>query len=358
MASSSGLWDLSGTSKALPSGASISRGTTNQGTSSVSQQSQSSVSSVNTQNIPQAALDALNQLIAQLSDQPRISDAELDKQVPLPNIADYYSQVNHGNPTNPAYARELTPEALARYNNDLKIAQAKRDQIQQKSGVIPGGTASTRESSAARTSDIGTLQKTQGDFTKEAAFDDAGNLSAKFMRQLLEQLMPTINKAAESSGTSGGAVKGLLTQDAAARVAEAQAALGLQTAVSYGQIANQASQILAGITSTPDPTIQALLQALGIAKGTVNQGVSTTSTTGTSVNSSDASVNTSKDTEQQGLATSGLLSQLLSSIGSVPTASLSTGNSQILANSINNPTNDLDTSSRSSVSSRLSNFSF
>jgi hypothetical protein len=280
MVASAAAWDLTGQSNrsVLPSGSSSTQ--TQQGggsTSRVSDQaSQTQITS--SQNTPQFALEALQQLISQLSDRPRLSNEEVSAQFPLSERVWINSQTGWGYQL-PNGALVSGPTAAADAKKWDAQQLAKRQQAQQASGVTAGGTSATAGQSAQRSSEIKTLSEGRAGFSKEAAFADASALAGKFQRQLLETLMPQITGAIESSGTSGGAVAGLLAQDAATRVAEAQASLGLQTATQYGQISNQMSQILAELAMALPPELQALLQALGISKGTIEQGVTSVSST-------------------------------------------------------------------------------
>jgi hypothetical protein len=279
MVASVAAWDLTGQSNrsVLPSGSSSTQ--TQQGGGSTSRVTEQALQTqfVNQQNTPQFALEALQQLISQLSDRPRLSNEEVNAQFPLSQRvfdprAGWGYDMGGGRLV---FGRDAQSQA-ARWDAQQL---AKRQQAQQASGVTPGGTSATAEQSAQRSSEIKTLSEGRAGFSKEAAFADASALAGKFQRQLLETLMPQITGAIESSGTSGGAVAGLLAQDAATRVAEAQASLGLQTATQYGQISNQMSQILAELAMALPPELQALLQALGISKGTIEQGVTSVSST-------------------------------------------------------------------------------
>ncbi len=299
----SNLWDLSGKSQnpSLPAGTRTT-GTTGTSTESSTQtKTESGSRSFSSQNTPQFALNAMEALITQLSDRPAVSDAELMKQAPdLQTVYSpqgwYYQDPATGmtyNITDPA-AMKLKQERAA-----------KREQLKSQAGVVSGGTVETKQANAERQTEIGRSRTMQAGYSKDAAFADATALTGRFTRQLMEQLMPQINKAVESSGTSGGAVRGLLAQDAAARVGEAQAALGLNAAVQYGAINNQLESTLELLTRANNPTTQALLQALGMAKGTINSGSEATRNTTT------VDTDTTKNTVQN---------ELLNQTGAKPAA--------------------------------------
>ena len=92
-------------------------------------------------------------------------------------------------------------------------------------------------------------------YSKEAAFNDASQLTAHYARELSEKLMPTILRAQEAAGASGSATSALLAQDAAARTAEVAATTGLTAATQYGQIANQLAAVNASVVAN-SPQLQ------------------------------------------------------------------------------------------------------
>lgn len=312
MATSAAAWDLTGRSGSLslPSGQKSGSSTqTGTGTQTITEQS-SSVQAINRQNTPQFALDSLQDLIAQLSDRPALSDQEAAAQFPLAQRIWINDRVGWGyNIPGAGPISGMGADAQAKLFNEQQLA--KRQQAQQASGIIRGGTAQQQEQNANLRTEVQANRERRAAYSKEAAFADATDLTARFQRQLLETLMPNINRAVEASGTSGGAVAGLLAQDAANRVAESQAALGLQTATQYGQIGNQISAILADLAKVQDPTVQNLLQALGIAKGTVDQGVISSSQSSTKqVQTQETKQGNTEETQ----AGSAVLAQLLGSL--------------------------------------------
>lgn len=132
-----------------------------------------------------------------------------------------------------------------------------------------GGTAEMQQQRAVRDGEIATVQGIRAGYSKEDAFNDAQGLMALQMRRTMEQLIPSIGRAAESAGSSGGALRALLLQDAAQRAAESSSAAGLNTAVQYGGIQGNLSGVLEGLTRSDPAATQALIQALGVAKGAV-----------------------------------------------------------------------------------------
>lgn len=145
-----------------------------------------------------------------------------------------------------------------------------------------GGTPAMQASTAARQAEIARNQAVAGQYTKQAAFSDAtGAMNAK-VAEVLQQLLPNIVRAAEGAGTSQNSLRALLTQQAADNAAKSAATLGLNAATQYGQVNSQIGNILEALTRPQeDQATQALIQALGIAKG----ANSTSTTTGTSESS-------------------------------------------------------------------------
>lgn len=177
--------------------------------------------------------------------------------------------------------------------------KAALDQLIQQ--LLAGGTPEMREQIAARKSEAGNVANIRNGYSKEAAFTDAQGLVSQQMRRTLEQLLPSINRAAEDAGSSGGALRALLLQDAAAKAAESSSALGVQTATAYGGVSASLSQTLEGLTRT-DPTVaNALINALGIAKGATSttSGSTSMSSTGTSSQQSSQSQQTSQQDSKQ-----------------------------------------------------------
>lgn len=165
-----------------------------------------------------------------------------------------------------------------------------------------GGTASMKANTAARLGQVDFLTQSQGDYTKAAAFGDAQGLISQQMRRTLESLMPSISRAAEDAGSSGGALRALLIQDAANKAAESSSALGVQTASQYGNVNANLSQVIERLTAGGDQAAEALIQALNVAKGstqTTNGSTSTYgTTTGTTSNNSSSQTGTSSNSNE------------------------------------------------------------
>lgn len=134
--------------------------------------------------------------------------------------------------------------------------------------LLTGGTPEQTRQRAAREREVQDTRDIRQDYTKEAAFADAAGLISQQQRLALEELIPSINRAAEGAGTSAGSMRALLLQDAATKAAEAASAAGVKTAVDYGQIAAGLSNTLEALTRPTNETTDALLKALEISKGT------------------------------------------------------------------------------------------
>lgn len=148
--------------------------------------------------------------------------------------------------------------------------------------LAAGGTPEMRAAAAARQIEQANVAGLRSQFSKEAAFGDAQGAVSQQMRRALESMLPSISRAAEDAGSSGGALRALLMQDAANKAAESSSALGLQAAANYGGIATNLSQVLASLLAQGDNAATgALLQALNVAKGSVTTTDETRTTTGT-----------------------------------------------------------------------------
>jgi hypothetical protein len=304
------LWDLTGATQArqqqyispnLPAGTKKEGSSVGERTAGTTSSSSSAVSAINTQNTPGFALEALQALITQLSDRPAISSQDALNQLPDP-----ISTIKSGGPLGyTQYTQWIDPLTGMSLSETEAIElkrkrQQERTELQRSGGVIAGGTEETRRASGERQTEIQRNRSQQAAYSKDAAFADAANLQARFSRTLMEQLMPQITRAAEASGTSGGAVRGLLVQDAASRVAEAQSALGLDTAAKYGALSNQLAGVLELLTRENNPVSQLLMQALGIAKGTVQQGTESKSATTVETKTAAGEKATAGETVQTG----------------------------------------------------------
>lgn len=175
------------------------------------------------------------------------------------------------------------------------------EQLQLLNGVITmlmgGGTPDMRAASAARINERSIVSTIRNSFSKDQAFLDAAGLMNQQNRRSLERLVPSINRAAEDAGSSGGALRALLLQDAANKAGESAAALGAQQASQYGQIQTGLSQVMENLTRVDPALAQTLVGALGVAKGSVSNTTQTTNQTTT--NNQQSQQNTSQQNQQQ-----------------------------------------------------------
>lgn len=171
--------------------------------------------------------------------------------------------------------------------------------------LMGGGTADMKKQRAVRDNERQTVGNMREGYSKGAAFTDAQGLIAQQMRRALEQMLPSISRAAEDAGSSGGALRALLMQDAADKASESSSALGVKTAVDYGNISSNLSQVLERLTTPDNSVTQALIGALGVAKGatvnttgTVNTVGSTTGSENKTITENKSNVNTEDKTQQ------------------------------------------------------------
>jgi len=148
-----------------------------------------------------------------------------------------------------------------------------------------GGTQQMASERATRMGEVNSVQAQRAGYSKDAAFADAQGLMAQTLRQALEQILPSINNAAEAGGASQSSLRTLMLQDAATRAGEASAAQGLNAAVQYGGVANNMNAILEALTRPDNTSINALLSALTIAKGAVTSATTQGNETSTTVGS-------------------------------------------------------------------------
>lgn len=149
-----------------------------------------------------------------------------------------------------------------------------------------------------RLNEVAANQAIRGDYSKANAFADATGAMNANLARALEQAMPTITAGIDAAGTSGSALSALLTQQAADDAAASAAELGLQAAISYGQIQSGFSNVISNLLSQGSESANLLMQALGIAKGSVERGTITNSSTQTT-NSSQTTNSTQTSTTNQ-----------------------------------------------------------
>lgn len=193
--------------------------------------------------------------------------------------------------------------------------------------MLGGGSPEMARLAAERQQQANISTQQQQAYSKENAFADAQGLMAQTMRQTLEKLVPGINRAAAGAGTSQGSMRALLLQQAAESAAQNASAAGLGAAVNYGQVANGAGNTVSSILGqSNDAATQALIQALGIARG----AVSTSTTTGQETSNTDSTSNTNSssntNTSQNNNSNTNTNQNTSSSSGSGTSASTGTNN--------------------------------
>lgn len=257
--------------------------TTNQ-TQTINESSQTSSSSY-AQNMPQAALQALLDVIGQMSGVAKHTPEQAAAKTPLLIQVDSINGVQR-------WKDPLTGKII--YGDQREVAAFNQQRLAERQTLIEGRTAGTPEQQKAaqeRDSEIQRNRSVQEKYSKEAALADAQNLTSYFARKMMEEAMPAISRGAEGSGTSQGTVRMLLAEQAAGRTAEAGATLGTQLATGYGQVNNQLASVLEALTRIdPNGPSALLIQALNVAKGSVQSSNSSSSSSGTKT------INTSTDT--------------------------------------------------------------
>lgn len=233
---------------------------------------QAQSSAVNIANMDAKSLAVLQALVAQLSDRPAVSREEAAMILAKQGIQAPKLQLPPSSVAADAFGRPMEPllnQDFAKLNAEY---EARINEVMKSGGIIAGGTKETNLQRQQILAEQQTLQKAREGYDKESAFADASMLQARAMREMLEKILPSINNAIEASGTSGGATAGLLKTDAAARSAESAAALGLDAAIKYGGIFDEQSKMIGALIESQPAALSALLNALGIAKGAVQQG--------------------------------------------------------------------------------------
>lgn len=171
-----------------------------------------------------------------------------------------------------------------------------------------GGSASQKAAAAALQAQLQNAQAQQEQYTVQAAREQAQRSNALYSQQFLEQIMPQINAAMEASGASGDSMNALLAQDAATRTAAQAAAAEAGLITQYGQLM-KGQQDVVNTTAEQmgnDPVQAALIQALGISKGSMTTetrnllkqitGTTTTNeTSGSTTNKTASGSSTSTD---------------------------------------------------------------
>lgn len=187
-------------------------------------------------------------------------------------------------------------------NFDPATQEALNTIIQQ---LLGGGTSDQQESNKKRQALISFVEQMLGQYSKQAAFDDASNLMKYNLQQSMEKNMPAIAKSIEGAGTSAASMQGLLAQKLATDSATQAGALGAEQAKSYASATTNLAGLLEALTRPDNSIVNSLLSALQIAKGgTVTR---TASQTGTSKQTQSNSGRIETTTMDNGNSSSNLL---------------------------------------------------
>ena len=187
-------------------------------------------------------------------------------------------------------------------NFDPATQEALNTIIQQ---LLGGGTSDQQESNKKRQALISFVEQMLGQYSKQAAFDDASNLMKYNLQQSMEKNMPAIAKSIEGAGTSAASMQGLLAQKLATDSATQAGALGADQAKSYASATTNLAGLLEALTRPDNSIVNSLLSALQIAKGgTVTRMASQT---GTSKQTQSNSGRTETITMDNGNSSSNLL---------------------------------------------------
>lgn len=231
------------------SGTNTSVTNTNQSTKGSSSSSSSQVTNTNVQNMTSTALGALNSLIAGLSSGLGLS-------------------TGGGN----------SPLVRSRGGNSKSSTPSKQ--------------------SVQYQGQIDKLNQLASDYSKQAAFSDSDMAVQGALAKALEQTLPTVTAGIQAAGTSGSAMSALLAQKAAEDAAYSAAQVGVDTAIAYGNIAQNALTSAGSLVAEGDPAMNALINALGISKGAVEKG--TTKTSGSQSGSSSQTTSGTQTTVSTG----------------------------------------------------------
>lgn len=134
-----------------------------------------------------------------------------------------------------------------------------------------GGSKEDQERRATIWSEIAANQAQRAGYSKGSAMADSAAAAQAQMAVALESMLPALTAGVDAAGTSGSAMAALLSQKAAEQVSRNAAQLQLDAAISYGQIANQASGIIAELLKIDDKAADRFLEGLNIAKGAITQ---------------------------------------------------------------------------------------
>ena len=166
------------------------------------------------------------------------------------------------------------------------------------------GTATMKKDIANRDAIMAQLQALLPQYSTAGAMTDAAGAMALQLQQSLQAVLPQLARGAEGAGTSANSMQALLANQGASDAAMRSAAIGADQAKAYAGITSQLMSQLTGMAQTGfDPVTQALISALGINKGAVqntSQSQSSQSNTSSTTNTGPSSVTTTTDPTNTG----------------------------------------------------------
>lgn len=123
-----------------------------------------------------------------------------------------------------------------------------------------GGTDAQREGMAELEALLERSIGAEEEYTPDEARRQSQKSTAKYARDLRENIMPTISGAQEGAGLSGDALSALLAQDQLTRVSEAASAAELDAIIAYGELSQEQQRITGGTAGAiaDDPISRAL----------------------------------------------------------------------------------------------------
>lgn len=234
------------------------------------------------------------------------------------------------NTTSSSSTNDVTNRTVVTKNMDDEAYKMLMDFLRQQAA---GGTTEDRARREAIWGEIAAGQAQRAGYSKAAAVVDSTAAASAQMTNALKQMLPAITAGVDSAGTSGSAMAALLSQQAAESVSRNAAQLQLDAAISYGQIANQSSGIIAELLKIDDQSANRFLEGLNIAKGAITstsdltvrnvktnssenvKGSENSSSTSTTSNYSNSTSNQSGTTSRNYTPTGGSTGNYTQSVG-------------------------------------------
>lgn len=168
--------------------------------------------------------------------------------------------------TQDSFSGIANPEALASL---LKFVQE----------AAAGGSESFKKQQADRNMITADTQKLQGNYSKEAAFQDAAMLMQQMLQKSMEANMPAIAKSITGAGTSSSSMQGLLSEKLATDSAQAAGAMGAEQAKAYGGIQASLAATLEALSRINVEGESNFLKALDLLKVSTSHGSSSSQQT-------------------------------------------------------------------------------